>query len=116
MRSYEDLEVWQLARTLAAAVYRDTQEYPDVERYGLVVQMRRAAVSVLSNIAEGSGRATPGEHRQLISLATGSVQELDCQYLISGDLGMLAREIVEERRSRTTSIRRMLYRLHRSLG
>ena len=115
MHKYEDLEVWQVAYQLTLAVYADTRAFPAEERYGLSAQMRRAAVSVISNIAEGAGRATPGEFRNQVSGATGSVLELECQLRLSADLGYMARETVRVRRETCASVTRMLYRLGQSL-
>ena len=79
LRDYRDLLVWQKGMTLAKAIYQVTQAFPDTERFGLVSQMRRAAVSVPSNIAEGQARNTTGEFVQFLSHAVGSVSELDTQ-------------------------------------
>jgi len=86
-RSYKDLIVWQKARCLAVAVYRQTSQLPSHERFGLTSQMRRAAVSVLSNIAEGAGRGTDSEFRYFLRIARGSLAELETQLLLAGDLG-----------------------------
>ena len=115
MHKYEDLEVWRVAYQLALAVYSDTRAFPAEERYGLSAQMRRAAVSVISNLAEGAGRATPGEFRNLVSAANGSALELECQLRLSADLGYMAQETVGARRETCASVTRMLYRLGQSL-
>jgi four helix bundle protein len=75
--SYRDLLVWQKAMDLVEAIYPATSTFPKQELYGLVSQMRRAAVSIVSNIAEGQGRLTPGEFRQFLGTARGSLLELD---------------------------------------
>lgn len=84
--SYKDLVVWQKGIVLAKAVYRLTQKFPAEEKFGLVAQMRRAAVSVPSNLAEGQARHTSGEFIQFISHAEGSVAELDTQLILSTEL------------------------------
>ena len=89
-RSYRELLVWQKARTLAVKIYRETQNLPKAEVYGLSSQMRRAAVSVPSNIAEGQGRLTAGEFQQFLGHARGSLLELDTQLAIAHDLGYLS--------------------------
>ena len=85
-RSYRELLVWQKAKTLAAHIYGTTEQFPKSETYGLTSQMRRAAVSVASNIAEGQGRLTLGEFSHFLGQARGSLLELDTQLLIALDL------------------------------
>lgn len=86
---YRDLIAWQKAMELVAHVYRITKDFPDDERFGLVSQMRRCAVSVPSNIAEGQARNTQGEFKQFLGIARGSVAELTTQILIAEKLGYL---------------------------
>jgi len=88
-RSYRDLFVWRQARALVVEVYRSTEQFPKTEIYGLTSQIRRAAVSVVSNIAEGQGRLTPGEFVHFLGQARGSLLELDAQLLIASDLSYL---------------------------
>jgi len=78
-RSYRDLLVWQKAKALAVRIYESTEQFPKAETYGLTSQIRRAAVSVPSNIAEGQGRLTPGEFLHFLGQARGSLLELDTQ-------------------------------------
>jgi four helix bundle protein len=88
-RTYRDLLVWQKAKTLAVEIYRCTQDFPPSEKYGLTSQLRRAGVSVASNIAEGQGRLTKGEFRQFLGHARGSLLELDTQLAIALELAYL---------------------------
>ena len=88
-RSYRDLFVWRQARALVAQVYRSTEQFPRTEVYGLTSQIRRAAVSIVSNIAEGQGRLTSGEFVHFLGQARGSLLELDTQLLIASDLAYL---------------------------
>jgi four helix bundle protein len=88
-RSYRELVVWQKARVLAVEVYKATESLPKSETYGLTSQLRRAAVSVVSNIAEGQGRLTSGEFQQFLGHSRGSLLELDTQLAIANDLGYL---------------------------
>jgi four helix bundle protein len=88
-RSYRELFVWQRAKSLAVEVYKHTDCFPRAEVYGLSSQIRRAAVSVASNIAEGQGRLTVGEFKQFLGNARGSLLELDTQLAIASDLGYL---------------------------
>ncbi len=85
-RSYRKLLVWQKAKALAAQIYQATEQFPRPELYGLTSQIRRAAVSVPSNIAEGQGRLTSGEFCHFLGQARGSLLELDTQLPIAVDL------------------------------
>jgi four helix bundle protein len=87
VRSYRDLIAWQKSIDLVTIVYRCTQTFPKAETYGLVSQLRRAAVSVPSNIAEGHARLTTGEFRQFLGHALGSLTEIETQILIALKLG-----------------------------
>jgi four helix bundle protein len=89
MKHYKDLLVWQKAIAMVTQVYIVTRSFPREELYGLTSQIRRAAVSVPSNIAEGQARLTPGEFRQFLGVARGSLAELDTQLIIATNLGYL---------------------------
>ncbi len=89
--SYRDLLVWQKAKAFATRIYLATKDFPRSELYGLTSQIRRAAVSVPSNIAEGQGRLTRGEFQQFLGHARGSLLELDTQLTIAADLGYLGK-------------------------
>ena len=84
--SFKDLVVWQRAVQLTVAVYKLTSSFPESERFGLTNQMRRASVSVASNIAEGYGRSTKGEYLQFLGHARGSKCEVETQLVIAGAL------------------------------
>jgi four helix bundle protein len=92
MGDYRRLSVWKRAHGLALGIYRSTASFPDRERYGLVAQLRRAAVSVVSNIAEGSGRQSDKELARFLRIARGSACEVECQLLLSRDLGFLQQD------------------------
>ena len=85
-KSFKDLIVWQKAYKLVLETYKTTKDFPKSEIYGLSQQMRRAAISVPSNIAEGYGRNHKPEYRQFLSIAYGSLAELETQYLLAIDL------------------------------
>jgi four helix bundle protein len=87
LRSYKELTVWQRAYELCLETYRLTAGFPKEEKYGLVSQIRRAAVSVPSNIAEGYGRKSIGEYLQSLHIAYASLCELETQILLAADLG-----------------------------
>jgi four helix bundle protein len=92
MGDYRDLLAWKRAHQLALGIYRSTGSFPDRERYGLVAQLRRAAVSVVSNIAEGTGHRSDRQLTRFVRIARGSVCEVECQLLLSRDLGYLTPE------------------------
>ena len=92
MKSYKDLIAYQKAYKLALEIYRITQKFPDSEKYGLSMQMRRAAVSIPSNIAEGYRRGSRKEYVQFLRIAFGSHSELETQISLSVDLKFLSRE------------------------
>ncbi len=92
VRTHRDLIAWQKSMTLARVVYRVTSAMPDTEKYGLVSQMRRAAVSVPSNIAEGHGRQSRPDYLRMLRVARGSLMELSTQYDLSTSLRLIARD------------------------
>ena len=89
MQDFRKLRVWQAARVATPLVYRVTAQFPSEERYGLVLQMRSAAISISSNIAEEAGRSTLKDSKRCMHIAYGSVCELLSQILVSSDLGFL---------------------------
>ncbi|MDT7042366.1 four helix bundle protein [Candidatus Nitronereus thalassa] len=89
IKSFRDLEVWRLGKEIALEVYQSSKSFPKEEMYGLVSQMRRAAVSIPSNIAEGFIRIHNKEYRQFLYMALGSCAELETQVELSCDLGFL---------------------------
>lgn len=89
-RKHHDLLVWQESMALARDVYSATADFPNHELYGLTSQIRRAAVSIPSNIAEGAGRIGPREFNKFLGIARGSLCELETQLLLANDLGYLA--------------------------
>jgi four helix bundle protein len=90
--SYKDLIVWQRSMDLVESIYQETSEFPSAEQWGLISQMRRAAVSVPSNIAEGYGKQATGNYRQHLSIARGSLLELETQVLLARDWGICAQK------------------------
>lgn len=114
-RSYRDLLVWQKAKTLAVRVYRNTESFPRSEIYGLTSQLRRAGISVASNIAEGQGRLTLGEFQHFLGQARGSLLELETQLDIAAELGYLNRESFESLLNESYQVLGLLNRLLESL-
>jgi four helix bundle protein len=113
--SYRDLIVWQRSRALAGDIYRATENFPRNETYGLTSQLRRASVSIASNIAEGQGRLTKGEFQQFLGQARGSLLELGTQLAIALDLGYLSADELVVLETKTTEVRRLLNGLIDSL-
>ena len=114
-RSYRELLVWQKAKALAVDVFRTTEAFPRSQLYGLTSQLRRAAVSVPSNIAEGQGRLTPGEFLHFLGQARGSLLELDTQLAIGHDLGYFETEMYERLEREGYQVLGLLNRLIESL-
>ena len=115
-RDYRDLVVWKKGMSLAKQIYRITQKFPEVEKFGLTSQMRRAAVSIPSNVAEGQARNTTGEFVQFLSHALGSVSELHTQLLLSMELGFCSRDDAEPALSLIMELRRMLTSMRKKLS
>src|SRR5919197_3588610 len=115
-RSYKDLIVWQKGIALAKLVYGLTQTFPSEEKFGIIAQMRRAAVSIPSNIAEGQARHTTGEFVQFISHAEGSIAELDTQLVLSIDLNFCAAAAADPAFELIGELRRMLNALRPKLS
>lgn len=88
-RAHYHLDAWTVSREFVSAIYRLTQKFPKEELFGLTSQIRRAAVSVPSNIAEGAARASDKEFAQFLNVARGSLSELETQLLIASDLGYI---------------------------
>ena len=114
-RSYKDLLVWQKGIELAKLIYRLTQAFPSEETFGSIAQMRRAAVSIPSNIAEGQARHTTGEFVQFISHAEGSVAELDTQLILATELAFCREMDARSAFKLIDELRRMLNVLRRKL-
>jgi four helix bundle protein len=114
-QSYKDLIVWQKSIDLAKIVYRLTAKFPAEEKFGIVAQMRRASISIPSNIAEGQARHTTGEFVQFISHSEGSVAELDTQLILSVELKFCESTAAAPCVELADEVRRMLNALRRRL-
>ena len=112
---YRDLDVWRLSMDLVEGSYRVTEKFPRAEEFGLRAQIRRAAVSVPSNIAEGQGRSSTGEYVHHLSIAHGSLMELETQIQIAGRLGFIGKSDVDSLLHSSAEVGRMLNALGRSL-
>jgi four helix bundle protein len=107
-QSYRDLVVWQRAIQMSVAIYKLTSGYPREELYGLTSQLRRAGVSVASNIAEGYGRGSTGEYRQFLGMARGSNMEVQTQLEISKELGLGSTEALKRAEGLSNEVGKML--------
>ncbi len=116
VRHYSDLHIWQRSYKVVLRMYRLTQAFPDHERFGLVAQIRRAAVSVPSNIAEGYSRGTTRDYLRFLWMANGSIAELETQLNLARDLSYSPRPDTEAVLTELKEIRRMLRAMIRSLA
>jgi four helix bundle protein len=114
-RSYRDLEVWKLSLSLVEDIYKATATFPASENYGLSQQIRRAAVSIPSNIAEGQFRNSSKEFRQFLAIALGSSAELETQLIIANKVNYLSTEELSGLLNELEIIMKMLKKLSISL-
>ena len=115
LRNYKDLKVWEKAYKLCINIYQITKAFPNDEKYGIVSQVRRSAVSIPSNIAEGYGRGTTQDYIRFLYIAYGSNCELETQVLLSCDLGYIGSEQRKNLLENIREIERMLKALINSL-
>ncbi|MDD4374252.1 MAG: four helix bundle protein [Bacteroidales bacterium] len=115
MKTHHDLDVWNKSITFVTAIYKVTESFPKTEVYGLTNQIRRSAVSIPSNIAEGAGRTSLKEFAQFLSITLGSVAELETQLIVSNNLGFLTKENFDLLLKDLISIRKMTIGLKKSL-
>lgn len=108
MKDFKDLKVWSKSHELALAIYRITAKFPKEELYGLTSQVRRAAVSIAANIAEGCGRRSDGELSRFLQISRGSASELEYHLLLARDLGFLSMPDSRELQARIVEVQRML--------
>ncbi|HMK64178.1 MAG TPA: four helix bundle protein [Thermodesulfobacteriota bacterium] len=115
LRNYKELKVWEKSYQLCLEIYRIAEGFPKIEIYGLISQMRRAALSIPSNIAEGYGRKTLPEYLRFLYIAYGSVCELETQIILSGDLGYIKENQLSKFLKEVGEVERMLQGLIKSL-
>ncbi|QSQ44067.1 four helix bundle protein [Xanthomonas translucens pv. translucens] len=113
---FRELEVWRLSVELAKAVYILTADFPREERYGLTSQLQSAAVSVPSNIAEGNARASTRDYARFVSMARGSIAELQTQLTLASELSLADPQAVDIVMDIAERVGRMLHKLHYSLN
>ncbi len=116
MHKFKDLKVWNEPVEMAVSIYQITGKFPSSERYGLTDQMKRSAVSISSNIAEGSGRNSPKECNHFLGISSGSASELYTQVEIASRINFISREVCDKTQNRLTYIQKMNYRLQESIS
>jgi four helix bundle protein len=116
INSYRDLLVWQKSMVLVTEIYQITQLFPVQEQYGLTSQMRRCAVSIPSNIAEGYGRNSTGDYKRFLHIAVGSTFELQTQLEIANNLRFYTKEIFEKSFEKAKELDRMLLSLIKKIN
>jgi four helix bundle protein len=116
VRDYTELIAWKKAMAFVTDIYKISENFPSRELYGLSSQLRRAAVSIPSNIAEGQGRRSTKEFKHFLSNAQGSLCEVETQVRIAGNLGYISQQTVEELLDKAGEIGRILHGLQASLG
>ena len=115
LKNYKELNVWQKAYAFCLQIYRLSKHFPNEEKYGLTAQIRRSALSIPSNIAEGYGRKTTVDYIRFLYIAYGSLCELETQIMLSGDLTYLEQKDLENLKRNLSDVERMLNALIRSL-
>ncbi|WP_439185456.1 four helix bundle protein [Carboxylicivirga taeanensis] len=113
--NFEKLEIWHLSRQLVKRVYQTTQIFPENEKFGLTNQLRRACVSISSNIAEGSGRFSHKERARFIEIAFTSLLEVLNQLILSNDLGYIDDNALEQYRGEINELSNKLNAFHKGL-
>ncbi len=116
MKDFRDLQVWQKAHELALSIYRESVAFPAEERHGLTGQLRRAAVSIPANIAEGCGRTGDREFARFLQIALGSSSEVEYLLLLARELSLMPAATHQQLEQQTTEIKRMLTGLVRKLN
>ncbi|MDX3912034.1 MAG: four helix bundle protein [Pseudosphingobacterium sp.] len=115
MRDFKKLIVWQKSHCLAINIYKYTSSFPKEEAFGLISQMRRAALSISSNIAEGSAQESHLQFNRFLIIASGSAAELDCQLLLSKDLGFIDESIYVALQQQITEVRKIIHSFKKKL-
>ena len=116
IESYQQLEVWKKAMSLVTEVYQQTQTYPKEEIYALAIQIRRSAISIPANIAEGWGRKNTKEYVQFLRISRGSLLELETHLIISANLNYLSQQSLESLSQKIQEISKMLNAMIKKLS
>lgn len=115
MHRFKDLKFWQLSREFCKDIYDTTSKFPENEKFGLVAQLRRASISVSSNIAEGASRRTNKDFSRFLLISLGSCYEIETQLLISNDLGFLPKSLLIKLQEKLNQIIKMMSKFNSSL-
>ena len=115
MHNFKELKVWQEAMSLAKDIFIATRNFPSEEKFGLISQMNRSAVSIASNIAEGAGRESSKEFNHFLNIALGSCFELETQLILSTDFNYITKEKTESLTEKACKIQKMLNGLKKSI-
>ena len=115
MRDFRKLSIWSKGHLLTLKMYTLTKSFPKEETFGLISQMRRAAYSIPSNIAEGCGRNSNPDFKRFLSISAGSASELEYQLFLSHDLGFIPETLFKELEAETIQLRKMIYTLIKKL-
>ena len=116
MKTHHELTVWKKSIDFVTTVYKITEEYPKTEIYGLTNQVRRAVVSVPSNIAEGAARTSKKEFSHFLSISLGSISEVETQLIVSRNLNYITNEQLENMLSELIEIRKMIIGLKKTMS
>ena len=116
MKNFKELKIWQKGIEITVSCYQLTAAFPNTEKFGLSNQINRAAVSIPSNIAEGSSRSSEKDYRRFLEIALGSIFELETQFIITQKLNLLPTNAFEECNELIQKIQMMLYGLMRKLN
>ena len=115
MKDFKQLKVWEKAHQLALAIYKATAQFPKEELYGLTSQIRRASMSIPTNIAEGCGRNTDAEFARFLQIAMGSASETEYELILAHDLEFLAKDHYENLQTQVEEVKKMLSSLIKTI-
>lgn len=115
MHNFRELNIWKESMFLAKQIYELTKTFPESEKYGITSQINRSAVSIPSNIAEGSGRNSDGDFKRFLNIALGSAFELETQILLSIEFGFIEKQVVNSNLEKLISIQKMIRGFIKSL-
>ncbi|NQY07238.1 MAG: four helix bundle protein [Flavobacteriaceae bacterium] len=115
MHRFKDLEIWKQSRVFCSDIYRITSKFPDEEKFGITNELRRASISIPSNIAEGSSRSSNKEFCRFLEFGIGAAYEVQTQLLISADIGFLNNDDMDNTIEKITSIIKMMVKFKSTL-
>jgi len=115
VHNFKELKVWKKSRELVKDIYLEVSHFPNDEKFGLSSQMKRAAVSIPSNIAEGAGRNTKKDFARFLNISLGSAYELETQLILSFDLGIINKEQLDKITNTINEVQKMIHGLLKSL-